>query len=303
MKNAFCITLCAWLFSTCISISQAKEADEIIYTRAFADSDYGHYHIAVLQAALNITPELGTTSIAPHPHPMSQSRQLVSLINGDADIMWSVTNRTREQKLIAIKLPLLKGFAGHRVLVINPKRQLDFPLHIDINQLKSMTLVQGNDWPDLEILEHNGYTVSGEDWSLWFQSMFSMVERDLVDGFPRNVIEVHRDLARHADKNIILEKNHILRYPSYEYFFVSPQNSALANRLRIGLIRLLENGELSALFEAQEGHEHAALIVDSPSRTTHTLKNPAIPYVLDYAQWDKHASSAIKALHDETNSN
>ena len=287
----------------CISISQAKEADEIIYTRAFADSDYGNYHVAVLRAALNITPEFGTTSIAPHPHPMSQSRQLVSFINGDADIMWSVTNRTREQKLIAIKLPLLKGFAGHRVLVINPERQPDFPHQIDINKLKAMTLVQGDDWPDLEILAHNGYTVSGEDWSLWFQSMFSMVERDLVDGFPRNVIEVHRDLARHADKNITLEKNHILRYPSYEYFFVSPQNTALANRLRIGLIRLLENRELSALFEAQEGHKKAALIVDSPSRTTHALKNPAIPYVLDYAQWDKHASLAIKALRDETNSN
>ena len=85
----------------------------------------------------------------------------------------------------------------------------------------------------------------------------------------------------------------------FEYIKVSPQNAALANRLRVGLIRLLENGELSALFEAQEGHKKAASIVESPSRTTHALKNPAIPYVLDYAQWDKYASAAIKALRDE----
>ena len=303
MKKVFYFTVCSWLFITTISFSKANETDEIIYTRAFADSDYGHYHVAVLQAALNATSEFGTTSIAPHPHPMSQSRQLVSLINGDADIMWSVTNLTREQKLIPIKLPLLKGYAGHRVLVVSPARQPDFHHQLDINKLKSMTLVQGVDWPDLEILEHNGFTVSGEDWSLWFQSMYSMVEKNLVDGFPRNVIEVHRDLARHSDKVIALEKNHILQYPSYEYFFVSPQNAALANRLRVGLIRLLENGELSALFEAQEGHKEAASIVESPSRTTHALKNPSIPYTLDYAQWDKHASSAIKALLKETNSN
>ena len=303
MKNVFYFTVCSWLFITTISFSQANETDEIIYTRAFADSAYGYYHVSVLQAALNATPEFGTTSIAPHPHPMSQSRQLASLVKGDADVMWSVTNQTREQKLIPIKLPLLKGFSGHRVLVISPERQSDFHPQLDVNKLKSMTLVQGVDWPDLDILEHNGFTVSGEDWSLWFQSMYFMVEKNLVDGFPRNVIEVHRDLARHSDKAIALEKNHILQYPSYEYFFVSPQNTALAKRLRVGLIRLLENGELSALFEAQEGHKRAASIVNSPSRTTHTLKNPAIPYVLNYAQWDKDASSAIKALRDETNSN
>ena len=298
MKNAFCI-LCMLVVSTYTIISQAKEADEITYTRAFADSDYGHYHIAVLNAALAITPEYGSVAVVPHPNPMSQSRQLVSLLKGEADVMWSVTNSSREQKLLPIKLPLLKGYAGYRVFIIENTRQRDFPHHLSNAQLKTMTLVQGDDWPDLEVLKFNGYAVEGEDWSVWFSTMFSMLEKHLVDAFPRNIIEVHRDLARNTEKPLVLEQNHLLIYPNYEFFFVSPTNPELAERLRVGLVRLLQQNKLAPLFNQFSWHKLANQLVDTDDRQVHYLANPSIPYTLEYARWDKYPSEAITALLED----
>ena len=300
-SSAACLSAFALFFLCYDVVAKEENHQSIVFTRAFADNDYGNYHVAVLQAALNATPDLGTTTLVPHPQPMSQSRQLVSLINGEADVMWSATSQVREKQLIPIRLPLLKGFAGFRVFVINPDKQDSFNYSIDSSTLKTRTLVQGSDWPDLTVLSSNGYNIEGEDWSLWFNSMYSLVEKNLVDAFPRNIIEVHRELSRHSDKHVSLEQYHLLNYPNYEYFFVSPNNQALANRLKIGLIRILENGELNNIFNYFDYHEEAGKLVDSGTRRIHYLDNPNIPYRINYARWDKHPQLAIEALRKELN--
>jgi len=270
-------------------------AEELVYTRAFADDEYGSYHVAVLDAVLAATKEYGEVSVQPHPHPMSQSRQLVTLLKGEADIMWGVTDLEREQRLLPIKFPLLKGYSGYRVLVINPSKQARFSKQTT-DGIKQLTMVQGTDWPDLHVLKANGYNVNGEDWSLWFQSMYAMVDKGLVDAFPRNIIEVHRGLERHADKAVALEQNHLLFYPNYEFFFVNPSNVKLANRLRIGLIRILESGELDTIFNRFDAHRKAQIIADDQRRQIHILDNPTMSYVLPYARWDKQTDLAINTL-------
>ncbi len=292
MNTPYFVALLLMLSSLGASCVNAKE---LVYTRAFADDDYGSYHVAVLEAALAATKEFGEVSVKPHPHPMSQSRQLVTLLKDEADVMWGVTDIEREQRLLAIKFPLLKGYSGYRVLVINPAKQSQFDKRTT-DGIKQLTMVQGTDWPDLDVLKSNGYKVNGEDWSLWFQSMYAMVDKGLVDAFPRNIIEVHRGLERHADKAVTLEKNHLLFYPNYEFFFVNPNNFALANRLRIGLIRILESGELEAIFNSFDAHRKAQTIADDHKRQIHILDNPTMSYVLPYARWDKQTDLAINTL-------
>ncbi|AEF04454.1 transporter substrate-binding domain-containing protein [Alteromonas naphthalenivorans] len=281
------------------SVYAKAESGNVTLTRAFADDDYGFYQQKVLEAVLSATPEYGNTQISLHPHPMPQSRQVVSLLKGDADVMWSVTNAEREKLLTPIKLPLLKGLAGYRILVIADDAQHNFEPTLTTDELKTRTLVQGNDWPDLHVLKSNGFNAEGEEWSLWFTSMYIMVEKGMVDGFPRNVIEVSGDLARHADKPITIDKNHLLVYPNYEYFFVRPDDDALAKRIRVGLSRLIENGKLEAIFNHFQTHKLALTLADDPHRTRHTLQNHFLPYVLDYARWDLEKEKAIKALTSE----
>lgn len=282
------------------TVSAQSEVDTgnniVIYTRDFADDDYGYYHIKVLEAIFDATPDFGQVTLSPHTHPMSQSRQMLSLLNGEADIMWSVTDIRREQMLIPIKLPLLKGFAGYRVFIIEESAQNTFPPNLSIDELKHRLLVQGYDWPDLHVLQTNGFRAEGEEWSLWFTSMFTMLEKGVVDAFPRNVIEVTRDLKHHATKRLALEQNHLLVYPNYEYFFVRPDNESLARRMYIGLSRILQNGTLDTLFNTLESHKAASAIVDDANRNVHQLFNDNIPYTLDYARWDLHKAQAIDAL-------
>ena len=54
-------------------------AEELVYIRAFADDDYGNYHVAVLNAVFKATKEYGDITLVPHPQPMTQSRQMLSI--------------------------------------------------------------------------------------------------------------------------------------------------------------------------------------------------------------------------------
>ena len=145
--------------------------------------------------------------------------------------------------------------------------------------------VQGKDWPDLAVLQHNGFKVEGAQWSLWFHTMFTAIEKGMVDYFPRNVIEVTNDLERHKTKRIKLEDNFILRYPSYEYFFVSPHKPDLVNRIQIGLLRMLDNGELKTMFEKHENHQKAVTLATDPKRKIIELANPDLSYKFDDPFW------------------
>ncbi len=263
----------------------ASEPGEIIFTRAFADDAYGYYHAKILQRVLELTPEFGIAKAIPHPQPMPQARQIIKLKIGEGDVMWSATSNERETQLLPVRFPLLQGLAGYRVLVINSYKQAQFPPDLSIDAIKGFVGVQGNDWPDLAVLQHNGFKVEGAQWSLWFQTMFTAVEKGMVDYFPRNVIEVSNDLERHKTKRIKLEENFILRYPSYEYFFVSPQKPELVHRIQVGLLRMLNNGELKTMFEKHENHHTAMLLATEPQRTIYDLDNPDLSYHFENPLW------------------
>ncbi len=292
------ISLCRIVGLVGILLSSLVSAEEvnIVYTRAFAGEAYGYYHVEVLKAAMKATREMGAVNVEPHSHPMPQARQLLTLLKGEGDIMWSATNDEREALLIPIRLPLLQGLAGYRVFVIAKDNQPTFPASMSALQLKQKVAVQGIDWPDLAVLQRNGYAVNGADWSEWFTSMFNMVQRGVVDYFPRNVIEVSNDLARHKDKSVILEQNHMLHYANYEYFFVRPDKPELVARLKEGLRRILLNGELETLFLKYPLHKHALALANSPSRQTHELANPELSYHLADPMWMKDPAPSIAVL-------
>ena len=273
------------LFTLYSPYAPASEPGEVIFARAFADDAYGYYHAKVLQRVLELTPEFGIANAVPHPQPMPQARQIIKLKSAEADVMWSATSDTREQQLLPVRFPLLQGLAGYRVLVINAYKQAQFPRSLSKEGIQRLVGVQGKDWPDLAVLHHNGFRVEAAQWSLWFHTMFTAVEKGMVDYFPRNVIEVTNDLERHKTKRIRLEDHFILRYPSYEYFFVSPHKPELVNRIQIGLLRMLDNGELKTMFEKHENHLTAIKLATDPNRKIIELANPDLSYKFDEPFW------------------
>jgi hypothetical protein len=283
MKPFSFLSLLLLLFCPVGSANDAPE--KVIFTRAFADEAYGYYHAQILQRILELTPEFGAAVAEPHPQPMPQARQIIKLQTGEAQVMWSATSAEREKQLLTVRFPLLQGLAGYRVLVIHKFKQGNYPPDMTEQTLQSYLGVQGADWPDLTVLKHNGYKVEGLPWSLWFANMFISVEKGLVDYFPRNVIEVSNDLERHADKLVKLEDNLLLRYPSYEYFFVSPKHPELRRRLYTGLLRMLDNGELKSYFDKHYNHRLALDLATQDTRTIFELENPGISETFKNPLW------------------
>lgn len=257
------------------------------YTQSFTGSEYGRYQLDVLQAALDVTADkYDEGTIKPHPFPMSQSRQIVTLLEGQADIMWSISTERLEKTLLPVRFPLIQGLGGYRIFVINQAKQGNFPADQTLDNIKRMACVQGHDWPDSKILAAHRFNVHTAIWSDWYTSMYRSVEEGMVDYFPRNVVEVQRDLNYHLNEHLSIEKNHLLVYPSYEYYFISPHSPELQTRLYDGMKILLQNGELAKIFNRYPAHKKAREIINEPQRVVHRLTSNVLPYTWKHANWE-----------------
>ncbi|MEC7469240.1 MAG: hypothetical protein VYC51_05270, partial [Pseudomonadota bacterium] len=151
--------------------------------------------------------------------------------------MWSVTTFEREQHHHVIRIPLTGGMFGYRVLLVSQDNPL-FITEIALDQLKQLSAVQGSDWPDTDILKYHGFNVSTSVYS----SAFKLLDKGMVDYFPRAVHEVFEELSTHRDLAIEVESHIALQYHNPMFFFVSEHRPELAERLEVGLQRLYENG-------------------------------------------------------------
>ena len=86
----------------------------------------------------------------------------------------------REQALLAIRIPLFKGLIGTRLLLINATDQPRFDQITGGAQLRVLHAGQGHDWPDTDILLHNGYAVAGIDQQCPFPETVWMMEGNLA---------------------------------------------------------------------------------------------------------------------------
>ncbi|MBU2977669.1 hypothetical protein [Alteromonas sp. C1M14] len=286
------------ILMACILISAVCQSTTYTYTQSFTGTQYGKYQFDVMQAALDVTAKkYDKVSLKSHPFPMSQSRQIVTLLDGKADLMWSVTTEKLENTLLPVRFPLLQGLGGHRIFVINQAMQAHFPPNQTLDNIKRMACVQGADWPDTQILKDHHFTVHSATWSDWYTGMYRSLEEGMADYFPRNVIEVQRDLNYHLSEKLRIEKNHLLVYPSYEYLFVSPQRPELQARLYEGLTILLKNGELAKLFNHYPEHRKAKMMVNKDHRVVHHLSSSVLPYTWDNSNWEASPQAFLQEFY------
>lgn len=208
------------------------------------------YFNALLDAALHITQaEFGSYKLQTNDLPYSQARSLEFLDDEKGlDVMHTMTNSDRELKYQAIKVPLLKGLMGYRMLLTNEE---NFPKLQQIETLKdfrNLIACQGTHWPDSDILEHNGLQVARV---LLFESMYEMVAKGRCDFFPRGIHEISPEFESFSAKhdNLKIDRHLMLQYHAPVYFFVGKKNKPLASRIELGLNKLIANGEFDTMFK------------------------------------------------------
>lgn len=209
----------------------------------------------------------------PAAQPMVKSRALRELAAGrpGLDVVWAVSDVEREAALLPIRIPIDKGLIGWRLMLV---RTQDRERFVNLRRLRDLAVLraaQGHDWPDLKILRANGLQVLPVNL---YPALFQMLARGRFDYLPRGLTEVGDEAERHRADGLVLEPYIAFHYPAALYFFVSRQRPELAEAIRTGLERAIEDGSFEALFQST----YAARIeaAQLASRQVFELVNPLL---------------------------
>lgn len=230
-----------------------------------------HYPVALLKLALAKSGQPITAQ--PSDFVMTQYRTLKQLeLDRGIDVVWTMTDAAREKQLRPIRIPLDRGLIGYRLLAINDQDSERFESMESPEQIKQLLTVQGIDWPDYQILESNGFLLTGSNN---FDGMYPMLQKHRVQFFARSVTEIWPELTALAAQGIVVSPKWVLHYPAALYFFVRHDDDQLANAIEQGLLTALQDGSYKALFT--EHFNDALVQANLGQRQVIELKNPTLP--------------------------
>lgn len=260
------IVLCS-MFVNCASAQQT-----VIYPRAESATDVrSSYPLALLQKCEQQYSD--RFKLLPSKVKTQQSRSLRQLeADKDMDVVWALTDQQREEALLPIRIPIDRGLIGWRLLLINSNKQLIFDKVSTAEQLSKLVAGQGHDWPDVDVLKANHFTVAS---SSTYEGLFHMLAREHIDYFPRAISEVWPELASNAHLGLTVQSKLLIYYPSALYYFVNKKNVWLADTLETCLSQATEDGSFKTLFD--EYYLDFILRADLKNRTIIGLDNPLLP--------------------------
>jgi len=211
-----------------------------------------------------------------HSYKMEQGRALVQLkLNKGINVYWAGTSIEREKELNAIKIPLLKGLLGYRILIINKKNKKLFEDIKNIDDLKKLKACQGRHWPDTVILENSEFNVIKNSN---YEAMFLQVLKGRCDYFPRGIHEGYSEVnVRELKyKELMIFDKLIVYYPFPMYFFVSKENKKLAKQIESGLNKLIDNGTFENHLKKHTITKHLFPMQNWPKSTIFEIHNPLL---------------------------
>lgn len=187
----------------------------------------------------------------------------VSRDDGMIDVTWTMINQEREEKLLPIKISLLRGMNSYRVFLIRSEDKQKFQAIKNLEDLRQYSAGSGSAWPDTSILLANGLPVIT---SAHYELLFTMLERKRFDYFPRGVYEVWTEQKAQASKGFVIEETLMFHYPAPIYFFVNKKNTQLAERIERGLKIALADGSFDKLFFSTPGFEQGYKEINNKKR-------------------------------------
>jgi len=176
---------------------------------------------------------------------ISEQRSHAYLKVKSYNVHWMMTSEVHEAELIPVRVPLYKGLIGWRIFHIRNTDQAFFARISNINELKRLGAGLGHNWPDTTILKNAGFNVIPMFFS---DGRYEFLKLGRCDYFPRSIIEIWEEHEIAKESNIIIESTLALHYPAAYYFFVSPDETALAQAISEGLNKVIDAGEFEQHF-------------------------------------------------------
>ncbi len=216
----------------------------------------------------------GEVRLQPYAEDVTQNRGISLLQAGVIDVIALGTNKERERLMRPVRIDILRGIVGFRLLVIRADDQPRIA-RIDAAALhRELSFGLNSQWADLPIMRANGYTVVTTPV---YENLFEMLAAGRFDAFPRGLNEARRELEERklTYPRLAIERSKALFFAFPVYFWVNKNNPALAQRIERGLRRALADGSFRRLFDDYHAAEIAAL--RSEKRQVIHLTNPTLP--------------------------
>jgi hypothetical protein len=230
---------------------------------------------AMLMLALEKSVEkYGPYRAAPVMTDASIARRLQQMLKGqDFDVVAVSFTADRDRDLLRVPIPIDRGLLGYRVLLVREAAMSRFAGIRSVEDLRQVLIGQGDDWPDAAILRDAGMkVVTTQD----YYSLFRLLSIGRIEAIGRSVIEAVPEMsAMHlADQGIAIEERLLLVYPLARYFYVRRSETALAERLREGLLAAVADGSFSVLFQTHPAVQSALADLNLSGRRIIELANP-----------------------------
>lgn len=225
----------------------------------------------ILKLALSKTAESASYKFQPLPNAQTEGRSVEMLKEGSMTVMWAGTQKHYEQSLLPIRIPVLKGMLGHRIFIIRQGEESRYAEIDNLADLQRFAVGQGRFWGDTVVLKHAGLEVVTP---VKYESLFPMLEGGRFDLFPRAIHEPWSEVSARAELNLSIEPRVLLIYPFAMYFFVAPDNQALATAIEQGFMQAIEDGSYDQLFFAHPMIKDAISLARLQERVVIRLENP-----------------------------
>lgn len=247
----------------------------VIKPQSVEDASH-HYFVELLTLALkNGTHEGTTPRVEMKDFGGAGHESLYRLMDlGEVDVSWKGSNKARDLRFLPIRIPLMRGLLGYRVSIIH-KNSLDsfksnarFAMHNGI-------ACQGKYWPDSDILEHNGFSVTRVTS---FQTNFKLVNAGRCDYFPRAIFEGPAELSsvREQYPDLRVFDDTLIYYPFPFFYYTTKDKQDLADVIERGLVTMLENGEFDKFMMEHPITRHLFPLSKWQAHPFVTLKNPSL---------------------------
>jgi len=230
------------------------------------------YFTSMLQKALSYSPDKSyKLSFVDYDVPKLRAFKLIANNEG-IDAIAAGATKERQAMLLSVKIPLLKGLNGWRVPLVTEKNKNLFEKYTSRAQFEELVAGQMLTWSDTKIIESNGIRV---EKGANYLGLFTMLEKNRFDYFPRSVLEVEDEYNKYKHRGIVIEPNILIHYPTAYYFYVNKHNAELAKDIEYGLEQAIIDGSFDQLFDKYYGQ--VVNKIKLQDRKIYELNNPFLP--------------------------
>jgi hypothetical protein len=292
IQRTYIAVLSCLFLSTGSSFCYGDESQSFVYWRGAMGDGRKPYETDLIRLLIEASEDkYGPAKLDLSEQPMSGTRGRFQLKSGRGiDIITAplLYDWEPNDTSIVLEHDVAQNILGYRRLVIRNSDRKKFATIESIDQLKRMTLGQGQQWRDSRVYSHASMPMVH---SSTLANLFPMLQRKRYDYLPIGVNEVEAYLAEYEGQgfDLVVAENIILFYAWPVRIFISESNPALAQRLDYGWQVAQKNGDIDALFN----HHFSSLIsaFNTPDTRLFILENPYIsikenaqPSLLDKAR-------------------